>query len=283
MLADFERVSDFLDKQFNTTDFNGFLTRPFFEYAHTHPAFNHQLTHRFGIWEEDGSIIAFACYEMQLGQCLISVDDAYMHLYPNLVAYAEKELSIHTEEWSLGIWVTDEEKQKIEFLQNNGYTKVYSEPVNVFDYSQPFPTVNLPTGFSLINLNDENDPLKINTCLWKGFDHQEEPDDDFDCRLFMQSGPNFSKELTTVVKAPDGEYACFAGMWFNAANKFAYLEPLATVPEHRGKGLATAALVEGMKKTKTLGAQFCIGGGSDYYLKIGFQNLCHREYWKKTW
>ncbi|NLH95902.1 MAG: GNAT family N-acetyltransferase [Clostridiaceae bacterium] len=48
----------------------------------------------------------------------------------------------------------------------------------------------------------------------------------------------------------DGEYACYAGMWFDEINKYAYLEPLATVPEHRRKGLTTVALTEGIKKRR---------------------------------
>ena len=42
-------------------------------------------------------------------------------------------------------------------------------------------------------------------------------------------------------------------MWFDEQNKYAYLEPLATVPEHRRKGLATIALTEAMRKTKEPG------------------------------
>ena len=34
-----------------------------------------------------------------------------------------------------------------------------------------------------------------------------------------------------------------AGMWFDEQNKYAYLEPLATVPEHRRKGLAVKCQV----------------------------------------
>jgi hypothetical protein len=54
LLADFEPVYRFLQE---TYDPNGSLLPQTFEYAHTHPNFNHKLTHRFGLWE-DGDILA---------------------------------------------------------------------------------------------------------------------------------------------------------------------------------------------------------------------------------
>ena len=182
-----------------------------------------------------------------------------------------------------GVWVTDKETDKIEPLRSRGYTRVHREPVTIFPYSKPFPAADLPPGFTLCSLAEENDPAKSHACLWKGFNHGDEPDSDVDCRLLMQSGPNFRPELTTVIKAPSGEYACYTGMWFDERNKYAYLEPLATVPAYRRVGLATAALTESMRKTKALGAQYCFGGVPEFYGALGFETIGHRELWRKEW
>ena len=99
----------------------------------------------------------------------------------------------------------------------------------------------------------------------------------------MQSGPHFRKELTTIIKAPNGEYACFAGMWMDGVNDYAYLEPLATDPKYRRMGLATIALTEAMKKTEKYGATYCFGGNREFYQCIGFEVVCHREKWNKVW
>ena len=88
--------------------------------------------------------------------------------------------------------------------------------------------------------------------------------------MLAQSGPNFRPDLTTVIKAPNGDYACFAGMWLDKKNEYAYLEPLAAVPEYRRMGLATVALTEGMKKTKALGAKYCFGGCRISTLQLDF-------------
>jgi GNAT superfamily N-acetyltransferase len=99
----------------------------------------------------------------------------------------------------------------------------------------------------------------------------------------MLSGPHYRLDLSTVIKAPNGDYACFAGMWLDEANKYAYLEPLATVPEYRRMGLATVCLTEAMKKTKKLGAEYCFGGAREFYTAIGFEMICQQQFWKKEW
>lgn len=284
LLADFEPVYEFLGSIYSLDELNGCLLPEFFEYAHTHPAFNHKLTHRFGLWEDGGRIAGIACYEMDLGECLWAAGKDCKHLLPDMLAHSERELcKTHGGVSRLGVWITSQQTEKRALLIQNGYSMAYSEPVNIFRYDIPFREVCLPEGFSVISLEDENDFRKINDCLWKGFDHGDTPDDDLDCRMLMQSGPRFRKDLTTVIKAPNGEYACFAGMWLNDTNQYAYLEPLATAPAYRRMGLATVALTEGMKKTKALGAKYCFGGSREFYFAIGFETVCSRELWRKEW
>ncbi len=282
LLADFAAVHSFLTDIYSIDTLNSYLLPQFFEYAHTHPYFQHHLTHRFGLWEDDGKLVGIACFEMNMGECFMVTDSNHIFLLTEMLTYAEKELSvINDNKQTLTVWVTDKETDKIELLVRKGYKKVYAEPVRIFSYKKPFLDVKLPDGFSIISLEDENDYKKIHDCLWKGFNHGDNPDDDIDCRMLMQSGPNFRKDLPTVIKAPNGDYACFAGMWFDERNKYAYLEPLATVPEYRRMGLATIALTEGMKKTKALGATYCFGGVPEFYTAIGFETICNREMWKK--
>jgi hypothetical protein len=280
LLGDFNKVLKYLSDVYNTDTLNGYLLPQFFEYAHTHPAFNHKLTHRIGLWEDNNIIVGTACFEMDIGECFISFRKGYNDLLPEIIKYSEKNLSNNN---SLSIWIIDKEIEKKNILEKMEYKKVYSTPVTVFNYEDNFPQYPLPVSFSIISLEDENDYRKINDCLWYGFDHgpDPDPDNDLDCRILKQSGPNFRKELTTVIKAPNGDYACFAGMWIDEQNNYAYLEPLATVPKYRRMGLATIALVEGMKKTKELGAKYCFGGEMDYYKKIGFDVIANRELWKK--
>jgi len=286
LLADFDKVNKYLTDVFNMETLNGYLLPQYFEYAHTHPLFNFKSAHRFGLWEDENELIGIACYDMYPGECFISVKNNFNSLLPDMISYSEEYLSEKNNgKTSLAISIIDKEIEKKELLEKSGYIKTRSEPVTVFLYENPFPNQILPEGFSAISLEDENDFNKIHDCLWYGFNHgpEPDPDNDIDSRILAQSGPNFRKDLTTIIKAPNGEYACFAGMWLDKQNKYAYLEPLATVPKYRRMGLATAALVEGMKKTKELGAKYCFGGTGEFYKSIGFNAIANRELWKKEW
>lgn len=287
LLSDFQKVHDFLTETYDRETLNSMLLPQFFEYDHTHPAFNHKLTHRIGLWEQDKKLVGVAFYVMTIGEAMFSVRPGFDFLLQEMLSYAESELSaVKDGRRSLGVWTTDKEPEKRQMLLQNGYQTVFTEPLKIFNYNQPFFETKLPEGYSVISLEDENDIGKIHACLWKGFNHGDTPDDDpdgLDGRLLMQSGPRFRKDLTTVIKAPNGDYACFAGMWLDETNHYAYLEPLATVPEYRRMRLATVCLTEAMRKTKELGATYCFGGSREFYSAIGFETICQYELWKKEW
>lgn len=284
LLSDFNAVHKYLIDIYTLKELNSMMLPQFFEYAHIHPAFNHKLTHRFTLWEKSNKIVALTCYEMDIGEAFLVAENGYDKLLPEMLCQAEKELSVMSDDkHTLSVWVIDTQSEHIRLLGKNGYSKVHTEPVRIFEYSNGFIDTKLPDGFSCITLVDENDFEKIHACMWKGFNHSGEPDGDIDCRRLMQSGPHFSHKLSTVIKAPNGDYACYAGMWFDRQNKYAYLEPLCTVPEYRHMGLATCALTETMKRTKVLGATYCFGGVPEFYTAIGFKTICYREMWKKEW
>ena len=79
----------------------------------------------------------------------------------------------------------------------------------------------------------------------------------------------------------EGEYVCWAGMWWTPANKLAYMEPLCTVPEYRNCGLASAALSELYRRMKPLGATHMTGGGHPFYAKIGYRPMVTWTFWEK--
>jgi len=283
LLADFEPVYRFLQETYDPVTLGSYLLPQFFEYAHVHGHFNHKLTHRCGLWEDGGALVGVACYEMDLGECRMHVRPGYEALLPELLAWAEKELcAVKRGKHRLQISITDQEPGKRALLQANGYKLKSTDPVKIFDYKNEFVERDLPEGFTLIDGTDI-DYRKLHTCFWKGFDHGPWPDKDIDGRIHARTAPRYDPSLATIAVAPDGEYACALGMWYDERNHYAYLEPLATVPNYRRMGLATVALTEAMKKTKALGAEYCFGGSREFYTAIGFETICNIENWQKMW
>ena len=49
----------------------------------------------------------------------------------------------------------------------------------------------------------------------------------------MLSSPTIIPELVLAVTSPDGKYVVHCGMWYRPGDDYAYVEPVATVPEYR--------------------------------------------------
>ena len=67
--------------------------------------------------------------------------------------------------------------------------------------------------------------------------------------------------LDIVAVAPTGEIASFCTMWYDDVTRTAYIEPVATVPEHLRRGLARANIMEGLRRLQRMGALRAFVGG----------------------
>jgi mycothiol synthase len=79
----------------------------------------------------------------------------------------------------------------------------------------------------------------------------------------IQDAPLYRRDLDVVAIAPDGAIAAFCTLWYDDPTRSVYVEPLATVPGHRRKGLAQAVLSEGLRRAQRLGAEDALVGGYD--------------------
>ena len=99
----------------------------------------------------------------------------------------------------------------------------------------------------------------------------------------MQSSPNFRFDLTLVALAPNGDYASYCGMWYDAVNRFGYVEPVATDPDYRRMGLGKAVVTESMKRCGRVGAKVIyVGSGQPFYRSMGFEPLYEHHCWTKS-
>jgi predicted N-acetyltransferase YhbS len=85
-----------------------------------------------------------------------------------------------------------------------------------------------------------------------------------------------------VVEDAAGAYVAYAGIWFDPINRVACVEPVATDPEHRRRGLASAAIVEGLRRARAEGATVAwVGSDLPVYASLGFTVTCHNTLWVK--
>ena len=95
--------------------------------------------------------------------------------------------------------------------------------------------------------------------------------------------PNFLKDLTVVVVAPDENYVSYSGMWVVPENRVAYVEPVATDPDYRRMGLGKAAVLESLRRAAALGAEVAwVGSDQGFYKAIGFETMFAAYPWVKV-
>lgn len=282
VLGDCGKIYQFMLNIYERNWGNG-VAAPFFEYAYS--SFSYWMdisySYRNRIWEDNGEIVAFCFYENPVTDIYFSLKPGYEELAPEMIAYADEYMPKKDGKNQLILF--GEQTALINAAKELGYYQVYEENDMQFDFEDvlDYP---LPEGFHFVK-PEEYDMDKIGKCCWKGFDHEETEgpwDHQYEQNDYqLKVAPHATTELDVIIADEQGEYACYAGMWWVAQNKLAYMEPLCTISEYRNRGLAAAALSEMYRKTKELGATHMTGGSNEFYKKIGYKSAVKWTYWKK--
>ena len=235
----------------------------------------------------DGSLpVAFVFYEQPATSAYFSLRPGYEFLAGDMIAYAETAYCI------LGgieeLVLSEGQKALAAEAERHGWRAGYAQTEYVFDFRKGKLDYPLPEGYHFVDAG-RIDPLKAAKCLWDGFNSETEgPFAGWDVPVkrggmsphelyrdalgaAMSPPPHATHDRTVVIADESGEYACFSGMWWVPENSLAYMEPLCTVPPHRHRGLAAAALAAHDRALRPLGAEVMTGGGSAFYRKIGYK------------
>lgn len=279
LLRDFEQIRQFMVEIYRRDWGNG-VPAPFFEYALSSSWMDLSHSHRFRIWEQDGKTLAFVFHENPVSDIYFSLRPGHEGLAREMLEYAEAFLPKEKGKQRMVLFAGQEALEAA--AQEAGYRKTSGYNHMVYDFQTPLE-FSLTEGYRFVN-PEELDPKKIAECLWKGFDHETEEgpwNGDGEDALRVMLAPHATPLYAVAIAGESGQYACFAGMWWTPENSLAYMEPLCTVPEHRHKGLAAAALSELYRRMKPLGATHMTGGANPFYRKIGYRPCIECGYWEK--
>ena len=289
---DFKLVGDFLIKTFQPDNRDGNFPQPAWEYMHGHPNLDEKSLDKIGVWEDSGEIVGVVHYEWPLGESFFEIHPGYTHLKPQMLEHAEKHLYGKTQDGRKNIhaYINDFDKDFEILVKSRGYEKddTLARPMSQLVIAHPFqPNTSLPDGFLLKSLAEDNDLAKLDRVMYRGFNHGDEPPEvEYEARLKarqkQQTMPRYRKELNIIIIAPDGNYVAYTGTWFEAPNKYAYIEPVCTDPDYRRMGLAKAALLEGLRRCGELGAEVAyVGSVQPFYQALGFRKLYNCNCWVK--
>jgi predicted N-acetyltransferase YhbS len=254
---------------------------------HYHPLIREVDLTSIGIWEAEGEIVGVVHPEHAMGTAYLQIHPEWDTLKGDMLVYAEDYVSASVDGGRhLRVHIGEEDVRFQELASHMGYVRGEGcEEMSHFDIPDPFPDIVLRKGFRLTTLAEENDLRKVNRVLWRGFNHGDEPPDDgIEDREFMQSAPNYRRDLNVVVVGPDGNFVSYCGMWYEPAHSIAYVEPVATDPDYRRMGLGRAAVLEGIRRSGRLGARTaCVGTTKPFYLSFGFRRVHGSPAWEREW
>jgi len=295
LLSDNQLAWDLLTENCVPCFANG-MPAPFFEYALTSSWMDNRFTHLNRFWLDEGKPVGFVYYEDPITHVFFSLLPGYEFLAEEMIAYADSTMPGKPGEKELVFFPG--QTALMEAAKKLGYAEAYAYDDMLLDFSKTQLKRPLPEGYHFVEAEDV-DPVKLGACTWKGFGHEdkgpfenwdgEDPGTDWNpvksyqgiISSMMAPPPHSTYEHEVVIADETGEYVCYSGMWWVPENKLAYMEPLCTVPQHRGKGLAEAALTRHYQRLGALGAQYMTGGGDPFYRKIGYTDTIRWSHWKK--
>ncbi|HEY31912.1 MAG TPA: GNAT family N-acetyltransferase [Dehalococcoidia bacterium] len=290
--ADFDHVGQFLVDTYQPGYRHDNWLQPRWEYMHYHPELDKlgkSALAKIGVWESDGEIVAVVHFEHRMGEVYFQIHPDFAYLKHEMLEYAETHLSAEVDggQQHLNVFVNDFDTEFESIVRSRGYRRVedISDCWSVFEITHPFQPINLPDGFRLQSLEDENDLWKLSRVVHRGFNHPGEPPQDWLIqREKMQSAPNYRKDLNIVTVAPNGSYASYCGMWHDTANRVAIVEPVCTDPDYRRIGVGTAVVLEGIRRCGQEGATVAfVGSEQPFYLSMGFRKLFGINLWTRKW
>ena len=235
-----------------------------FEWMHAHSYLDEdKLTSIAMFKDENGTIVGLTTYDTGYDDRVYlihtSSDKMLLEYMVDTVLEAEGDGAV--------IKANSNDTVICQILQEKGFEKKHRcacilslDLTNPLDYS-------MPDAYSMSPQGCVADPWQYQLVIHKGFGNEGIPerwDDEFLKRI-----PHVNEDLKTFAIA-NNEYCAHCGLWYSTGNT-AYVEPVATVPEHRKQGLAKAVVYEACTRAHAFGAKRAIViSDQEFYFRIGF-------------
>ena len=253
----------------------------------THGYLDRSAVGNIGLWEKDDQIVAVATFDCGLGEAFCLTLPGYEGLRGEMLRYAQDRLAAGGR---FGVYISDADVTFQSVAAKLGYiATVQKESDAVFYTDQTKLSIRLPEGFSLTSIKDTPSAYEYGRILWKGFDHEASGADPYrhgsqnDDAFFAElQNPHTDASLRIAVVAPDGHFASYCGLWYDAEAGYGVVEPMATDPAYRKMGLGRAALYEGIHRVRERGCKrVFVGSSQQFYYSVGFRPCATATLWRR--
>ncbi len=246
------------------------------------------------LWETSDGRISAVLNPEDPGSTFLQVHPAFKtrSLEEEMIRLAEQRLAVsHREKHRIAIWVDSLDDLRLGVLKNRGFVRgAETEHQWRRDLDAPIPDVPQAEDYTIRCLGDAGEIPARSWASWRGF-HPDEPGENYQGWQWyhnIQRCPLYRRDLDLLATAPDGSIASFATFWFDYVTRTAYIEPVATVPEHLRKGLARALITEGLRRVQRMGAVRAFVGGMEAGPNLLYSSTLSTEcdvleQWVKEW
>ncbi|MCR3955679.1 MAG: GNAT family N-acetyltransferase [Gudongella sp.] len=279
---DYHKVREFLLKLGSTN-----FTYARWDWMITHDYLDREAVGRIGIWEEGDQVVGVATFDLRPGTAFCMTHPEYDHLKKEMMLYSEDHLS---EGDSFGVVIPDSDMDYQELAAELGFFASESKESDAVFHIGKAPTeFNLPEGYKLTTMEETYDLYQYYRVLWKGFNHElngegelKFSEENEKAGNLQMKRPNVDLNLKIAIVAPDGNFVSYCGMWYDKRSDFAVIEPVATDPDYRRKGLGKAAVLEGIRRVGEMGARkVLVGSSQQFYYSIGMRPFSTASEWRR--
>ena len=167
-----------------------------------------------------------------------------------------------------------QDQEMIGFLNQLSCLEQHDHYDPISRYHPTQEPIQVPSGYHLASLQQDYRLEQIHHVLWRGFNHGDEVDyslQNLEDRRYMTSTPHYHRAFSYVAIYKN-RYVSFANIFYLPHTKTALVEPVATVPDHRQKGLARACILSAIAAVYAAGAsEVYIGSDRSFYQNMGFK------------
>lgn len=244
------------------------------------------------LWETESGRLVGVAHPEGRGDVHFELHPDYRFLQDEMIAWAEAHLAVPAQDGAssrLETFVFDYDAPRRRLLERRGWQRQpWGGVVRRLRFGRwHLPAVDMDAGYTLRSLRQGSveDCQRIADVLNAGFNRSCHTAQEY--LNFMTTSPYYRSDLDLVAVAPDGSFAAFVGMTYDATNRLGIYEPVCTNPDRRRHGLARSLMFEGLHRLAALGAtDATVGTGDDLaanalYDSVGFTEAYFGHTWTK--
>ena len=253
------------------------------------------------LWETPGGEFAAVLNPEGHGQVFLQIHPGYRtpELVDEMLALAEARLAITDENGlrRVQVFVDTRDFAMHQVLTRRGFQPIERPGASEFQHRRSLDDALLPgrvqvAGYIIRPMGAGLELLERCYASGLGF-HDDDIHIARDNRDYpewyhhIQDAPLYRRDLDIVAIAADGSVASFVTAWFDDVSRTAYLEPVATVPAHRQRGLGKAVILEALHRLQRMGCKVVFVSGYSQTANALYFSVMGPEYdisgpWEKA-